>query len=904
MLKPTPYITILLLVLSFYAKATHNRAGEITYRWLYGYTYEVKIITYTNTNIIGGQQPADRCEDTLYFGDGPNSREVVPRSNGTVGLTNCAPIPDGDIIAPGIKKNIYLTTHTYPGPGNYKIYMYDPNRNAGVINIPNSVNQPFYIESYLTIPTFGSVANSSPVLTIPPIDNGCVYKCFVHNPGAYDPDGDSLSYELTTCRTYGGNTVPGYSYPATGSGGYLNVNATNGNLTWCTPQLQGEYNLAMIIREWRKNDDGDWKNIGYVLRDLQVDIGNCNNNPPQIRQPRDTCVLAGTLININIYAADTFPPSQPNMVTLTANGGPFVGAPPVATFASVPSVGTVQGTFSWQTACAHIRRSPYQVTIKAEDNDPVVHLVDFKTFNIRIVAPPPLNLTATPQGTYIKLVWQKPTCHNTTGNRIARYLIYRKGDCNVWLHAPCETGVPAYTGFTYIGQTTSMNDTTFTDTNGGNGLTQGVNYSYIVVAEYNDGAQSYASNQTCAQLRRDSPLLINVDVQTTDPNTGAIFVRWIKPLLTPGNLDTTMVTGPYEFRLLQSDGFSGSNFTQVYSVSKPYFKAFNQLSDTTFVHTNINTATLAHTYRIEFYANGQFVGNGQKASSVYLTLTPGDHRMVLSWQHQVPWSNYKYYIYKKAPAQAAYTLIDSTALMTYTDSNLVNRALYCFKVRSKGQYSDTTIYKPLLNFSQEVCARPVDLIPPCPPVLTITSDCQVPIATLKWTNPNHSCCNDAVKYNIYYTPVEDTPLSLVDSVRIMNDTILAFDNLTSIAGCYAVTAIDSFGNESAKSQVMCIDNCPEYELPNVITVNGDGINDFFKAIKNRFVKDIDLKVYNRWGTLVYEASDPAFKWDGRVMQTKQLCSEGTYFYVCQVNEIRVKGITPRYLKGFLQIFHK
>lgn len=902
MLKGRSYIAVLLLALSFYAKATHNRAGEITYRWLYGYTYEIKIITYTNTNIIGGQQPADRCEDTLYFGDGPNSRAVVPRSNGTMGLTNCAPIPDGDIIAPGIKKNIYVTTHVYPGPGVYKMYMYDPNRNAGVINIPNSVNQPFYIESVLVIPQFGSGHNSSPVLTIPPIDNGCVNKCFIHNPGAYDPDGDSLSYELTTCRTYGGNTVPGYSYPATG-GGYLTVDATAGNLTWCTPQAQGEYNLAMIIREWRKFDDG-WSSIGYVLRDLQVDIGNCNNNPPQIRQPRDTCVLAGTLLNMTIYAADTFPANQPDVVTLTANGGPFVADPPVATFASVPSLGTVQGAFTWQTACVHIRKSPYQVVVKAEDDDPMVHLVDFKTFNIKVVAPPPQNLVATPLGTYIKLTWNKPACHNTTGNKIAHYLIYRKADCNPWVHAPCETGVPAYTGFAYIGQTATMSDTLFIDTNNGNGLTQGVNYSYIVVAEYDDGAQSYASNQICVQLRRDSPVLINVDVQTTDAATGSVFVRWIKPLLTAGNLDTMAVPGPYEFRLLHLSGFTGNNFTQVYSVTKPYFAGFTQLSDTTFVHANINTETTAHTYRIEFYANGQFVGTGQKASSVFLTATPGDNKVALSWQQQVPWGNYKYYIYRKNPSQASYFLKDSTTLMSYTDTGLVNRALYCYKVRSKGQYSDTTIFRPLLNFSQEVCVKPVDLIPPCAPTLKITSDCQVPVATLTWNNPNHSCCDDAVKYNIYFSDVEDTPLKLVDSAKIMSDTILVFDNLTSIAGCYAVTAVDSFGNESVQSEVMCIDNCPEYELPNVITVNGDGVNDFFKAIKNRFVKDIDLKVYNRWGTLVYETTDPAFKWDGKVIQSKLLATEGAYFYVCQVNEIRVKGPTPRYLKGFLQIFHK
>jgi gliding motility-associated-like protein len=221
-----------------------------------------------------------------------------------------------------------------------------------------------------------------------------------------------------------------------------------------------------------------------------------------------------------------------------------------------------------------------------------------------------------------------------------------------------------------------------------------------------------------------------------------------------------------------------------------------------------------------------------------------------------------------------------------------------------GQYSDTTIVRPLLNFSQEVCDKPKDTTPPCSPTLEIVSDCVIPSLVLQWNNPNHTCSDDVVKYNLYFAETEDADLQLIDSTRILTDTIMAFDNLISIAGCYAITAVDSFANESAQSTKICVDNCPEYELPNVITVNGDGANDFFKAIKNKFIKDIDLKIYNRWGSLVYETTDPAFLWDGKVIQSKLQATEGTYFYVCQVNEIRVKGIESRGLKGFLQIFNK
>ena len=888
-------------------KASHNRAGEITYKWLYGTTYQIKVTTYTNLLSFGGNNPPDRCQDTVVFGDG--TRAAVNRTNGTTYNLCGNGIPDGVNISNGsspadTRLNEYVTQHTYPGPGNYIISMSDPNRNGGVINLPNSGSQIFYIQSLLVISSFIG-PNSSPVLTFPPIDKGCVGKCFLHNPGAYDVDGDSISYELTQCLGANGSVITGYSYPATGGGTY-NVNAISGTLTWCTPQLQGEYNLAMIIKEWRKTFDGDWSLVGYVLRDLQVNVGACNNNPPSIISLTDTCLLAGTLFSRTIKATDP----DNDIVTLSANGAPFGVVNPKATFASAPSLTPVFGNFQWQTSCNHIRKSPYQVTIKALDNDPTIPLVDFKTFNITIIAPPPLNLTALPLGTSVKLNWLKPSCfqainaNNNISNKIIYYKIYRKENCTPWMHGYCELGVPAYTGFTYIGHTNDLNDVQFTDINNGLGLSQGTNYSYIVYALYTDGSESYASTQVCVQLKRDVPILTNVDVKTTDAASGSIFVRWIKPLLGNNALDTVAVTGPYEFRLSYYEGYSTSTYSLINSVTKPYYAALNQLTDTTFTHINIDTKNKAFTYKIEFYANGIFVGNGQRASSIYLTLAPSDNKMLLTWKQQVPWTNSKFRIWRKLPSASIFVLKDSTSNLTYLDTGLVNGALYCYKIEARGAYSDPTIFNPLINFSQEVCEKPIDKIPPCAPQLFIKADCKIPSLQLNWTNPNHYCSDDAVKYYLYSSKTDTAKLVLLDSIKIITDTILSFDNLTSIAGCYAITAIDSFNNESLQSIKVCADNCPEFELPNVLTANGDGINDFFKAIKNKYVKDIDLKIYNRWGNLIYETTDPDFKWDGKTIQTKQLATEGTYFYVCSVNEIKLKGITQRNLKGFLQLFNK
>ena len=879
--------------------ATHNRAGEITYKWVGPglYTYQIKITTYTNISIIGGQTPADRCEDTLYFGDG--TRAVVLRSNGPIGA--CAPATDGIPINSNIKLNEYVTTHTYPGPGNYKLSMEDPNRNAGINNIPNSVNQVFYIESFLVIPFFGSGKNSSPILSFPPIDNGCAGKCFIHNPGAYDVDGDSISYELTTSRGHLGETCPGYTYPATGGGKY-EIDPVTGTLIWCTPQLQDEYNLAILIKEWRKDDGGDYYLIGYILRDLQVDVGVCNNHEPTIKPITDTCVVAGTSIIKLITATDP----DTDILTMEANGGPFGAMSPIATFSSPSGLTPISGLLKWNTTCSHIRKAPYQVTVKVKDNDPYVSLVDFKTFNVTVVPPAPLALTASPVGTSVFLKWKKSTCNTITGNKIEKYCIYRKTDCIPWTHGICEVGIPEYTGFKKVGCTSSINDTSFIDNDNSYGLAHGVAYSYLVEAIYTDGAESYASNQVCVQLKRDVPIIVNVDVKATASDNGSVFVRWLKPLLGNDALDTISIQGPYEFRLLHYNNQTNQYIT-IYSVSKSFFASFNQLSDTTYIHQGaignfLNTKTSQHTYKVEFYANGQFIGNGQKASSVFLSSVSSDNKIQLSWQCQVPWKNNLYSIYRKNPNQNSFFLKDSTIQMTYTDTGLVNGASYCYKIESKGQFSDPQIFHPLFNFSQEVCETPKDTKPPCAPKLQIQSDCQTLNVILKCNNPNHSCSDDALKYYIYFASTESEELTKVDSVMSLNDTVLVFDHLTSIAGCYAITAIDSFANESSFGTKVCIDNCPEYELPNVITINNDGVNEIFKPIKNKFIKDIDLKIYNRWGNLIFETTDPSIMWDGKVMQTNQLCSQGTYFYHCQVNEIRLSGKVSKNLKGFIHVF--
>ncbi len=900
------YILVLLVFTSIKLKATHNRAGEILYKRiapftaLVGgvtkevYTYSITVIKYTND----GSQIADRCADTVYFGDG--TRGVAPRinHNGSVSCNEC-PTKCGEMILTlpnfRVKKSIYTIIHTYPGIGSYKIRSFDPNRNEGVINIPLSINRPFYIESYLEINSFTG-SNSSPQFNYPPIDRGCTFNCFFHNPGAYDSDGDSLSYEIAVSRGESGDPLPGYTFPDPGPGGIYEINAMTGKLTWCTPQLQGEYNLAFIVREWRKNTSGRYFQIGYVLRDMQVLVGVCiNNQPPNIVVPQDTCVEAGTLINKKLIISD---PNPGNIIRLEGEGGAFSAASPTANIAPISGTSSYISNFSWQTDCNHIRVMPYFSTFKVNDQVQPINQVNFGTYSIKVVPPKINGLVAQPLGTAVSLTWQPSSC-NPPLNPLVKYVIYRSNNCATFTYVPCKPGVDPTSGYIKVGETSATN---FTDNNNGAGLTVGENYSYVVVAVYTDGSSSFASSAICAQLKKDIPIITNVDIEATSATTGSILVKWVKPFTNAGNFDTLAFPGPYTIKVNYKSQ-SSATLTTIFATSTPNF--YQLATQTT--HTAVNTADERKEYKLEFSSGTVTIGSSQLATSIFLSATPGDRLIKLAWASSTPWSNYKYTVYRKNPGQTTFTAIATSSVTNFIDSiNVANRSTYCYYILSEGQYSDATIPRPLLNKSQEACATAVDLTPPCTPTLSTNADCITGFVNLSWTNTK--ICpggNDVIKYILYYKPTVDDEYKVLDTVKGIDKTVYNIDyasnNQEFISGCYAISAMDSSKNVSTRSQDYCIDICPLFELPNIVTVNGDGVNDFYKAIKVRQIKEINLLIFDRWGNLVYETKDPYFKWDCKSKQSGQTVSDGTFFYVCDVYEQRVTGKKTRKLKGFMQV---
>lgn len=854
---------VLLLLASFGAEATHNRAGEITVEFLGGLTVRATVTTYTVPD-----SPADRPFLEIHWGDG--SLDTVPRSNGG---------GDGVIIQPGVKKNIYIYEHTYASGSTYTIWMEDPNRNGGILNIPNSVNVPFYIETQIVLNAFAG-SNSTPLLLNPPIDEACVGRIYEHNPGAYDPNGDSLSYELAICAGEGGELIFGYSFP-TG----VTIDPVTGTLTWDSPTQQGEYNFAIRIIEWRRRSDGTYLQVGYTIRDMQVTVLPCTNNPPEVHTIDEICVEAGQTLEFLVRAWD----QDGDPVTLTATGGPLEQAVSPATFSQpVSAQDTAQSMFRWNTDCDHVQIQPYTMSFRAEDSPPgnQQSLVDYHTTFITVVGPAPENPQAEPQGNSILLSWDQSICPQVVG-----YKVYRRVEEYGFIPDTCEVGVPGYTGYQYIGSTEGLTGTTYLDDNGGAGLTMGITYCYMVVACFPDGAVGYASEEFCAELKRDLPIITNVSVRNTDIALGSMYVAWSKPT----ELDTVQIPGPYEYRVQRADVTQPTDFQTV----ETYF----DLNDTIFIDTLMNTKELEFYYKIELFnnevGNDFSVGYSDEASSVFITAIGTDNQIQLVWNETVPWLNDTFKVYRLDLSGQVFDFIGETIEHTYVDSGLANGIERCYRIESIGHYSIDGIVHPIVNWSQESCATPIDTIPPCNQEISVESDCEELLNNLTWSQVPE-CPDDIVEYQVLYTPVYGGELAVVATHEFPWNEFIHGPLENTMAGCYAIAAIDSFQNVTI-SDTVCVDQCSSYELPNVFTPGGDSYNDVFRPFPYAFVESIDLEIYNRWGLKVFATTNPDILWDGTNQDTKLNCSDGVYYYICTVNEIRLEGVVPRDLHGYVQI---
>lgn len=150
------------------------------------------------------------------------------------------------------------------------------------------------------------------------------------------------------------------------------------------------------------------------------------------------------------------------------------------------------------------------------------------------------------------------------------------------------------------------------------------------------------------------------------------------------------------------------------------------------------------------------------------------------------------------------------------------------------------------------------------------------------------------------TQVTLTASSTVDNI-IWSDGGTGPSIIVGEEGTYRATAENECGTSDDEVRVT-LKNCDSYFIPNIFSPNYDGINDYFGPTASEAIEKIErLAIYNRWGSLVFEAknllsTEEEKMWDGTYKG--EVVSPGVYVYHVKLKLISGKIID---LKGSVTV---
>ncbi len=275
------------------AKASHAAGGEIIYEWISDSTYRLFFKFYRDCTGIGEPGSATVCitDSCNSFTSNVNLTKWSGALPG--GGINGDPVSAGCSAYPNACQNI---GSSLPG---YREWWY-----SAIIQLPSrcvkwrfstSINArnssvnigggDLYVET-----TFNNLlfqGNSSPYFSIKPIPYVCINQPYTYNNGAIDPDGDSLVTDIINPMSASGVCGPGANIGLTTATPALSIpgnpfqtnnsfliNGNTGQMSF-TARVTGAQTLTTRVREYRNGTL-----IGYIMRDIQVQVLNCSTVAP------------------------------------------------------------------------------------------------------------------------------------------------------------------------------------------------------------------------------------------------------------------------------------------------------------------------------------------------------------------------------------------------------------------------------------------------------------------------------------------------------------------------------------------------------------------------------------------------------------------------------------------------
>ncbi len=374
------------------ARATHAVGGELTYTCLGSNQYKVTLKFYRDCN---GVAAPTNCTNGLSFN--------VASANCGANFDQCLTLESVQIITPicpseldrcsnatgtyGVEeytfsKIISLTPYANCGTGNdFVISWALCCRNNAITSLQNPGNQSLYLNTNLNRTL--TPCDNSPVFLNAPTPYYCLGQPISYNPGAFDPDGDSLAYAIIQPRTAGNVNIPftaGYTVAQpihnTGGANAVVLNPITGTLT-CVPDIQQVSVVTYRVREYRNG-----VLIGAVTRDVQFVVRVCTGNSSPTATGVNgtnnytTTVCTGTPVSFTINTNDANAGQNTTIVysggipggNFTTSGSPFQ-----------------TGTFTWTPTAADIGNNTFTITV----NDNACPLTGTNQYGYTVIVTPP-----------------------------------------------------------------------------------------------------------------------------------------------------------------------------------------------------------------------------------------------------------------------------------------------------------------------------------------------------------------------------------------------------------------------------------------------------------------------------------------------------------------------------------
>jgi gliding motility-associated-like protein len=108
------------------------------------------------------------------------------------------------------------------------------------------------------------------------------------------------------------------------------------------------------------------------------------------------------------------------------------------------------------------------------------------------------------------------------------------------------------------------------------------------------------------------------------------------------------------------------------------------------------------------------------------------------------------------------------------------------------------------------------------------------------------------------------------------------NKLSQAEYCYRIAAFRTLDDLPSHSNVVCSDTRMNLFVPNAFSPNGDGKNDVFQ-VSGTYLAAFELKIFNRWGELLFESNSLQNSWDGTFRNKK--CPMGVYYF-----QLKAKGL--------------